>query len=205
MAATGILPTTQRYVNGVPLSAARKTLRMKEKYVILLVFVTFGTVCFGAIFFLPDLRERVNVIEMRKHMRNVDTIIFPKPGEDSHKSGGGKILRHDVDNGIDSHKIDDKVRLQKQIEIQWEQDKIAEAVGKRLNMSKDDTLKVKGEIQDEKEKILQKKREEQEQLDEEKKEKLKEVQKDHEGGFGGQGGQPKDKETAARREEVKQV
>ncbi|OWF42049.1 mannosyl-oligosaccharide 1,2-alpha-mannosidase IA-like [Mizuhopecten yessoensis] len=207
MAASGILPTTQqRYMNGVPLPTARKTLRMKEKYVILLVFVTFGSVCFGAFFFLPDLRERVNVIEMRKHMQNVDTMIFPKPGEGSNdlSPGKGKILRHD-NSGVDTHKIDDKERLRKQMEIQWEQEKMAEAVAKRLNMSKDDTKKVQGEIQGEKEKMIQKKKEVEAQQKEEEQEKLKEVQKDHEGGLGAQGGEPKDEETAERRAEIRRM
>ena len=67
MAASSVLPTFQRYVNGIPVPQGRKSLRMREKYIIVLVFLTFGVVCFGAFFFLPDLRDRVSVAEMRKH------------------------------------------------------------------------------------------------------------------------------------------
>jgi len=58
----GLLPTyqQQKYVNGVPLSTVgRRTLRLREKYILLLVVSVFAFVCFGAIFFMPDMRDRV--------------------------------------------------------------------------------------------------------------------------------------------------
>jgi len=58
----GLLPTyqQQKYVNGVPISTVgRRTLRLREKYILLLVISVFAFVCFGAILFMPDMRDRV--------------------------------------------------------------------------------------------------------------------------------------------------
>jgi len=58
----GLLPTyqQQKYINGMPLSTVgRRTLRLREKYILLLVVSVFAFVCFGAIFFMPDMRDRV--------------------------------------------------------------------------------------------------------------------------------------------------
>lgn len=54
---TAVLPSYQRFANGVPVPLfSRRSFRPREKYLILLVFLTFGVVCFGAFFFLPDFR-----------------------------------------------------------------------------------------------------------------------------------------------------
>jgi hypothetical protein len=50
----GLLPQYQRVNAGVPVSMIRKSLRPREKCLILLVFATLGVVCFGAFFYLPD-------------------------------------------------------------------------------------------------------------------------------------------------------
>ena len=57
MTSGALLPSYQRFVNGVPVALfSRRAFRPREKYLILLVFLTFGVVCFGAFFFLPDFR-----------------------------------------------------------------------------------------------------------------------------------------------------
>ncbi|KAK6187726.1 hypothetical protein SNE40_005686 [Patella caerulea] len=126
MAVESGLPNFQRYINGVPVPNGRKMLRLREKYIIMLVLLTFGTVCFGAFFFLPDLRDRVSMDGMRKHLRDAGNVIFfphARIGPDGHPiSDKAKILRHDEYN-IDPHRIDDKVRLRGKIEAAWEQDK----------------------------------------------------------------------------------
>jgi hypothetical protein len=68
-----MLPTYQRYVNGVPVSTKGKGMRLREKYVIGVVFLTFATVCFGAIFFLPEFRVGVDV---RKGIDGVGRDLF---------------------------------------------------------------------------------------------------------------------------------
>lgn len=205
MAASGVLPTHQRYVNGVPFTQGRKTLKLKEKYIILLVFVTFGTVCFGAFFYLPDLRERVNVGEMRKQLRNVDGMIFPGAKDGFHGPGRGKIIRHDGEEHVDAHKIDDKIRLNNKIEFEWERQKLAEAMGKRLNMSKNDALIFKENIDKDKEKIIEQQKQEAQRKEEEEMEQAKQVKQDHEGGVGAQGGDPSDADVKEKRETVKEV
>lgn len=56
MTNTSTLPTYQRFVNGVPVPFSRRSFRPREKYVIFLVFLTFGLVCFGTFFFLPEFK-----------------------------------------------------------------------------------------------------------------------------------------------------
>ena len=56
----GLLPIYQqpKYINGVPMSTVgRRTLRLREKYILVLVVSIFAFVCFGAIFFMPDIRD----------------------------------------------------------------------------------------------------------------------------------------------------
>ena len=196
MAAPGLLPT--KYVNGVPLPTSRKTLRMREKYIILLVFVTFGTVCFGAFVYLPDFRDGVRVDTLRGHLQNVGDVMVP------HRGVGGKILRHD-NLGIDAHVIDDKLRLGHKIEFDIAQQKRMEEVGKKLNMSKGDTLKFKQHIEDDKEKIVQEKKNKEELIKQFEMEKLKVVKQDHAGGEGAQGGAPTDHDVLEKRNQVKEV
>lgn len=86
--ASGGLPTYQKYVNGVPVPQRRTaTLRMREKYVVLLVFVTFMMVCFGAFLFLPDFGNRVNVIDIKKQMQVGDSLFIPKQNDDTFGKG----------------------------------------------------------------------------------------------------------------------
>ncbi len=75
MATSMMLPTYQRYVKGVPVPTKGKGMRLREKYVIGVVFLTFATVCFGAIFFLPEFRDRVGV-DVRKGMDDVGRDLF---------------------------------------------------------------------------------------------------------------------------------
>ena len=196
MAASGILPS--RYVNGIPFTSSRRTLRLKEKYIILLVFVTFGTVCFGAFMYLPDLRDRVRVDTLRGHLQGVGDAMVPQRG------AGGKILRHD-DTGVDAHVVDDKIRLGQKIEFDAAQQKRLEVVGKKLNMSKDDTLKFKQDIEQQKEQIIKQKKDDEERRRQQEMEMLKEVKKEHEGGEGAQGGKPSDPNVLEKRNAVREV
>ncbi|CAH1798860.1 unnamed protein product, partial [Owenia fusiformis] len=187
MAASGVLPTYQRYVNGVPVTPGRRTLRLREKYIILLVFVTFGTVCFGAFFFLPDLRERVSVDEFRRQLADG---VIPEGG-----GPGGKILKHGV-QGVDPHKIDDKMRLDRKIEQHKHQLPLPP-----VSIPKD----LKDDIEKQKQQVLEKQKEEEEKRKAEEKAKLLDGEKDHEGGIGVQGGEPSDPEAKERRDKVRDM
>ncbi|XP_014679071.1 PREDICTED: mannosyl-oligosaccharide 1,2-alpha-mannosidase IB-like, partial [Priapulus caudatus] len=112
-----ILPTHQRYVNGVPIPQTRKTLRLREKYVVLMVFVTFVTVCFGAFFFLPELRGRVQ--------KDGPDLLLPKRGAIP------GIISHDDADVADVHKIMDKANLNAKIEFELARDKLRDQLGHR--------------------------------------------------------------------------
>ncbi|CAH3168513.1 unnamed protein product [Porites lobata] len=51
-----ILPTHHSRFQPIPVH--RSGLRLREKYVLLLIFIAFLLLCFGAFFFVPDLRDR---------------------------------------------------------------------------------------------------------------------------------------------------
>ncbi len=196
MAASQVLPTYQRYVNGVPVPQTRKTLRLREKYIVLLVFVTFGTVCFGAFFFLPDLRERVG-------SDHVQGVFVPQPEDD----GSKKPFFHSP-NEDDGHGHRDKQKEELNLKIQDAIRRNPDMVRPKTplgNVSKSEHDKIKGIIEQEKDKLAKEKLEaEEKKLKEEQQKALDEV-KDHKGHQGGQGGEPSDEETKKRRDKVKEV
>lgn len=130
MATTGILPTYQRFLNGAPVpTSSRRSFRPREKYLILLVFLTFGVVCFGAFFFLPEFRGggTVNsVYKVYKHMQKAGPeLLIPAPphGEEvSETPGKLGLIRHDFDEQ-DPHKIEDKAKLLAKIAEDTEMDR----------------------------------------------------------------------------------
>merc|ERR1712004_967924 len=141
MAASAVLPTHQRFVNGVPVPPSRRTFRMKEKYVLLLVFVTFGSVCFGAMFFLPNLEAQIEP-------KNIREVFVPQPGADN-----PLVFRHDPHEEVDEHKVNDKHVLKGKIE----EDKLRQDL---LENIQKDREQVKAEIDSEKDKIKEEKKNE---------------------------------------------
>ncbi|KAJ8921862.1 hypothetical protein NQ315_008494 [Exocentrus adspersus] len=120
MTVTGILPTYQRFVNGVPVPFSRRSFRPREKYVIFLVFVTFGLVCFGTFFFLPEFRtggtaESVYKVYDQIKRAGPELLIPPPPHlEDSREAP--KLMRHEKDFHADPHVIGDREKLKAKIE-----------------------------------------------------------------------------------------
>lgn len=109
MAASSVLPTYQRYINGAPVTAAgRKTLRLREKYIVLLVLGTFVAVCIGTFFFLPELRSG-SINTAYRHIRDAgsDLLLPPPP---LYHDGSNVVRHHDVNN-VDPHKIVDRAKL----------------------------------------------------------------------------------------------
>lgn len=206
MAASSILPTHQRFVNGVPVPASRKTLRLKEKYIILLVFLSFGIVCFGAFFFLPDLRDRVtqNVKEMRRQLQQPGQDIFlpqVRLGPDGYPVLNGKIIKHDADGSDDAHKLDDKLKLQEKVVADWENKKILD----RLEMPADEHDVIRQDINKDKGVILDRNKEEAIRNREHIEIKAKEVHQDHEPGFGLTDAEPYDPDVKSKRDKVREV
>ncbi|XP_012343448.1 mannosyl-oligosaccharide alpha-1,2-mannosidase IA-like [Apis florea] len=84
---SSILPSYQRFVNGVPVPLfSRRSFRPREKYLIMLVFLTFGVVCFGTFFFLPDFRPGTggvavnSVYRVYQHMQKAGPeLLIPAP------------------------------------------------------------------------------------------------------------------------------
>lgn len=127
-AQSGILPTYQRFVNGVPVAFARRSFRPREKYVILLVFATFGLVCFGTFFFLPEFRggggvggggggtaaDSVYRVYDQFKRAGPEFLIPPPPLLEDTQN---QIVRHDRDAAqVDPHVLDDREKLRAKIE-----------------------------------------------------------------------------------------
>ncbi|KAF5300146.1 hypothetical protein FQR65_LT09237 [Abscondita terminalis] len=140
MNASGIIPTYQRFVNGVPVPFSRKSFRPREKYVIFLVFITFGLVCFGTFFFLPEFKgsrstaDTVYQVYDKIKRAGPELLIPPPPHLDDEKESL-RLVRHDVEDQIDPHIIEDKAKLRAKIE-QDEQLKVLERPDMGLNLIK---------------------------------------------------------------------
>lgn len=69
-----ILPTHTRYQ---PTPVYRSGLRLREKYVLMLIFVAFLLLCFGAFFYVPDLKDRTYLDDAYKRFVGAGGEIFP--------------------------------------------------------------------------------------------------------------------------------
>ncbi|KAL3276557.1 hypothetical protein HHI36_011931 [Cryptolaemus montrouzieri] len=122
MTNTSIFPSYQRIVNRIPLAFSRRSFRSCEKYIIILVFLTFGLVCFGTLFFLPEFRnsatrsESVYKVYDQIKRAGPELLIPPPPLENSREAP--KLLRHEMDTneGEDPHLIDDREKFKAKIE-----------------------------------------------------------------------------------------
>ena len=188
MAASTVLPTHQRYINGVPVPQSRKTLRLKEKYIILLVFVSFGFVCFGAFMFLPDLGAQV-----RSDSFGTRDIFVPKPENDD-----VVVFRHHPEEQFDAHQESDKIRLNEQI-------KNDAAIQKKLEISENEHQNIKDEIQEDKDLIFKNQQEAQIAHEQKEREANLKVELDHEGHDIAHNRVPSDDEAYQRQQKVKEV
>ncbi|GAB1605905.1 mannosyl-oligosaccharide 1,2-alpha-mannosidase IA-like [Argonauta hians] len=215
MAASGILPTYQRYINGVPIPNTRRILRFREKYIVLLVFAIFVTVCFGGFFFLPELRDRVNVDKLT---RGAQQMFLPEHFGGGGHGGGGhnnnnikhSHSRHNSKNN--DNNINDRANLtqgkKKDSDINNSAGDGANSNVKvmkhepRMNLSKESVTMYKKLIDQDKSILLDKKRKAKEERDKLLREN---VEFDHQGGHGVRGGEPSDPVYKGRREKVKQM
>ncbi|XP_066598094.1 mannosyl-oligosaccharide alpha-1,2-mannosidase IA-like isoform X2 [Prorops nasuta] len=142
---TGVLPSYQRLVNGVPVPLfSRRSFRPREKYLILLVFLTFFIVCFGTFFFLPDFRNSIgggvaanSVYRVYQHAQKAGPeLLIPAPPRESydfkyfHASARGNPnalpFGHGHGDHQDIHLIEDKQKLQAKIDEEYQQQKTLE-------------------------------------------------------------------------------
>lgn len=109
MASVGVLPTYFKYISVAPGGSARRTLRVREKYIVVLVLATFLMVCIGAVFYLPELRAS----NAYRHIKNAGPdLLLPPP-----QAIEDNVPRH---NGIaadeeDPHRAEDRNKLQEKI------------------------------------------------------------------------------------------
>ncbi|KAK9301551.1 hypothetical protein QLX08_006109 [Tetragonisca angustula] len=137
---SSILPSYQRFVNGVPVPLfSRRSFRPREKYLILLVFLTFGVVCFCTFFFLPDFRAGTSgaavnsVYRVYEHMQKAGPeLLIPAPPR---LQGGLKGFMghpnavpfgHEGIDNQDVHLLEDKQKLQAKINEEYQQQKTLE-------------------------------------------------------------------------------
>jgi hypothetical protein len=126
------MPPTSRGIQiGNVFGPGKNAFRAREKYLILMVLVTFGCVCFGAIFFLPDkgLSEGAQEVPMNKVYKvykgiqdvGRDLILPAPPIHDPESEDGDSALNPNLRHGVldrpDPHKIEDKAKLMAQIEL----------------------------------------------------------------------------------------
>lgn len=71
-----VLPTHHTFR---PIPVHRSGLRLREKYVLMLIFVAFLLLCFGAFFFVPDMRDRTYLENAYKKFVGGGEIIPLKP------------------------------------------------------------------------------------------------------------------------------
>lgn len=122
MTTTGILPTYQRFVNGVPVPFSRRYFRPREKYVIILAVLTFGLVFFGTFFFLPEFRGTNNAADSVYKVydqikRAGPELLIPPPPYLSDSREAIRLVRHDDDSAdVDPHILDDREKLKAKIE-----------------------------------------------------------------------------------------
>ncbi|XP_013200291.2 mannosyl-oligosaccharide alpha-1,2-mannosidase IA isoform X1 [Amyelois transitella] len=115
---TGILPSYQRFVNGVPVpSISRRSFRLREKYLIVSVLLTFGIVWLGALFYLPEFKSSTSVndsvYKVYKHIQKAGPeLLMPPPLAQNDADPG--VIRHG--GGEDPHVIVDRNRLRAKIE-----------------------------------------------------------------------------------------
>lgn len=207
MAVNSILPVYQRYSNAnasFPV-IGRKTLRIREKYVVGLVLVTFGIVCVGTFFFLPEFRAVSSIHSAYKHIRDAGPklLLPPPPGEDVDGVSNQLVRHNDVENQ-DPHKLVDKANLDRKIQ-EDEERSVKEGAGqlespdeKPRNLASNDVLDKPGLPANLKSdyKVIS---------GSGGNLKVKDIARDHEGGPNVQGGEPSDQETLLRRNKIREV
>ncbi|KAK2516792.1 Man1a2 [Columba guinea] len=148
MTTPALLPLSGRRLPPLNLGASsfphhRATLRLSEKFILLLILSAFITLCFGAFFFLPD---------SSKHKRfdlGLEDVLIPHV--DTSKGGknlGGFIIHG---QGHDEHRHrEEEERLRNKIRADHE--KALEEAKEKLKKSRDE---IQAEIQTEKNKVVQ--------------------------------------------------
>ncbi|XP_037081844.1 mannosyl-oligosaccharide 1,2-alpha-mannosidase IA-like [Pollicipes pollicipes] len=110
-----ILPRFQRLPAAGAAAGSRQGFRCRETHIFLAIGVTIVFICFGTIFFLPDLGESIRRIDSlgRVQKRVQDTaegFLLPPPphADEAHEN---LLLRHDGNQIEDPHVVQDRQKL----------------------------------------------------------------------------------------------
>uniref|UniRef100_A0A4W3GKG2 alpha-1,2-Mannosidase n=1 Tax=Callorhinchus milii TaxID=7868 RepID=A0A4W3GKG2_CALMI len=152
MSSPALLPVSSRRLAALsPSSSAsfyphhRATLRLSEKFILLLILSAFITLCFGAIFFLPDSSKHKRFDPLGLHdvlIPHVDQAARPAGRDGIMVHGGGEEHRH-------RHRSEEE-QLRKMIRADHE--RALEEAKEKLKKSKDE---IRAEIQTEKNRLAQ--------------------------------------------------
>lgn len=113
-----MLPTYRTPVS----SSIRRSLRVREKFLILLLFATLAFVCFGGLFYLPD--NFVNSDKVREVYKKIQSagpeIFIPAPpiSRQHHQHGIDGNSNYEQIDG-EKHILNDRNRLHAKIQGDW--------------------------------------------------------------------------------------
>ncbi|XP_071988333.1 mannosyl-oligosaccharide 1,2-alpha-mannosidase IB-like, partial [Engystomops pustulosus] len=146
MTTPALLPLSGRRIPPLSLGTSsiphhRATLRLSEKFILLLILSAFITLCFGAFFFLPD---------SSKHKRfdlGLEDVLIPHiDSEKGDKSAGGFLI-HGLGHDQHRHREEEEQLRNK---IRADHERALEEAKEKLKKSRDE---IRAEIQTEKNKL----------------------------------------------------
>lgn len=76
-----MLPTYYRHSDGAPTTSPGKGVRRsREKFILLMIFIAFVFVCFGAFYYVPDLKESyTKLLDGQDNNNNQHQLAIPPP------------------------------------------------------------------------------------------------------------------------------
>ncbi|XP_067849051.1 mannosyl-oligosaccharide 1,2-alpha-mannosidase IB isoform X2 [Heptranchias perlo] len=160
MSSPALLPVSSRRLAALSPSSSvsfyphhRATLRLSEKFILLLILSAFITLCFGAIFFLPDSSKH------RRFDLGLQDVLIPhieqgrpagRDGSAGPQGGGGGVMVHGGGEEHQHRHREEEEQLRKMIRADHE--RALEEAKEKLKKSKD---QIRAEIQTEKNRVAQ--------------------------------------------------
>ncbi|KAM9319527.1 mannosyl-oligosaccharide 1,2-alpha-mannosidase IB [Gastrophryne carolinensis] len=148
MTTPALLPLSGRRIPALSLGASsiphhRATLRLSEKFILLLILSAFITLCFGAFFFLPD---------SSKHKRfdlGLEDVLIPHIEADKGDKITGGLLIHGQGHDQHRHREEEEQLRDK---IRADHERALQDAKEKLKKSRDE---IRAEIQTEKNKLME--------------------------------------------------
>ncbi|XP_068698673.1 mannosyl-oligosaccharide 1,2-alpha-mannosidase IA-like [Montipora foliosa] len=185
-----ILPTHQKF-HSIPVN--RSGLRLREKYVLMLIFIAFLLLCFGAFFFVPDLRDRTYLEDAYKRFVSGGDI-FPIKVP---KTALVKIEEVSSQQPLNRKELTDSNEADSDVDVAPVKSTVKTSLNHKELIEK---------IKEEKDKFIQEKKSQMEAEKQAEIDKLVNSSKvDDTGAKGITGGEPSDKITLERRNFIKKM